>query len=181
MLHLAPDARVALMFGFIRPYKGLDVFLEAVRLAAGRDPAVVGMVAGRPLYDISASRRTATLRRCPVRWDLRFIPREDLATFFAAADVVILPYIDTSDSGCLELAAAFAKPVVVTSTGGMEEAFQRYGNGRVVPPGDAAALAEAMLATYPDRPDASPALNSWEHVASRSEALYVDLLGRTDR
>jgi glycosyltransferase involved in cell wall biosynthesis len=175
LLHIPEGARVALMFGFIRPYKGLDLFLDAVGLASRSDPTVLGVVAGRPLYDVSASRRAADRRGIPVRWDLGFIPRDDVASYFAAADVVALPYVETSDSGVIELAAAFGRPVVVTSAGGMAEAFERYGVGRLVPSGDVAALAEAMLGSY-DPASGSPVLNSWESVATRTESLYRDLL-----
>jgi glycosyltransferase involved in cell wall biosynthesis len=178
LLHIPEDARVALMFGFIRPYKGLDLFLDAVGLASRSEPTVLGVVAGRPLYDISASRRAADRRGIPVRWDLGFIPRDDVASYFAAADVVALPYVETSDSGVIELAAAFGRPVVVTSAGGMAEAFERYGVGRLVPPADAAALADAMVRSY-DNTACSPVLNSWENVATRTEALYRDLLAST--
>jgi D-inositol-3-phosphate glycosyltransferase len=178
LLQLPEDARIVLMFGFIRPYKGLDLFLDAVGLAAQSDPTVLGVVAGRPLYDISASRRAADRRGIPMRWDLRFIPRDNLASYFAAADVVALPYVETSDSGVIELAAAFGRPVVVTSAGGMAEAFERYGVGRLVPPADAAALADAMLGSY-DPTAGSPVVNSWEDAATRTEYLYRDLLAGT--
>ena len=54
---------------------------------------------------------------------LRFIPRGEIALYFAAADVVALPYVDTSDSGVIEMAAAFGTPVVATSAGGLAEAL----------------------------------------------------------
>ena len=176
VLGLPQGARVILMFGFIRPYKGLDPFLDALGIAALNQPSVMGVVAGRPLYDISTSRRVAAERGLPVRWDLRFIPREELAAYFAAADLVALPYTETSDSGVIELAAAFGRPVVVTSTGGMAEAFERYGAGAVVPPGDAAALAEAMVRSYDDHVAELTVPNSWDQVGARTEALYRALL-----
>jgi glycosyltransferase involved in cell wall biosynthesis len=177
-LGIPPRARVALLFGFIRPYKGLEVFLSAIGLASRRNPEVLGLVAGRPLYDISASRDRAEALNLPVRWDLRFIPRDEVARYFAAADVVALPYLDTSDSGLLELAAAFERPVVVSDTGGMAEAFGRYGVGAVVPPRDAEALAGAILADHAADGRTASSGTSWEAAAADTEDVYLRLLRR---
>ena len=171
-LQLPPDSRVALFFGFIRRYKGLDLFLESVRVAQREGHDLIGLVAGRPLYDVS--RRVEQARRdgLPVAWHLRFLAREEIATFFAAADVVALPYIDTSDSGAFELAAGFGKPVVVTDAGGLAEAFARYRYGALVRERTAPAVARALLGPYPPAP-LSRADNTWEAVAARTQAIYA--------
>jgi glycosyltransferase involved in cell wall biosynthesis len=174
-LQLPANSRVALFFGFIRRYKGLDLFLEAVQTAQREGHDLIGLVAGRPLYDIG--RRVEQARRdgLPVAWHLRFIAREEIATFFAAADVVALPYIDTSDSGAFELAAGFGKPVVVTNAGGLAEAFARYRYGAVVFERTPAAVARALLDTYPPAPP-SRGDNTWEAVAARTESIYTQAL-----
>ena len=182
-LGLPPDARVALQFGFIRRYKGLDLFVEAIARGARLDPTLVGVVAGRPLYDVSAVVRDAELRTLPLHFHLRFIPRAELGTYFAAADVVALPYIDTSDSGMLELAAAFDVPVVTSSAGGLAEAFGRYGRGALVPVNDASALAEALVRdhTEPAAGGGGGSGITWDEVAERSVALYAGLLSADRR
>jgi len=174
-LQLPPGSRVALFFGFIRRYKGLDLFLESIQVAQREGHDLIGLVAGRPLYDIARRVEQARREGVPVAWHLRFIAREEIATFFAAADVVALPYIDTSDSGAFELAAAFGKPVVVTNAGGLAEAFARYSYGAVVPERTAPAVARALLGPYPPAP-ASRGDNSWEAVAARTEAIYSEAL-----
>ena len=171
-LQLPPGSRVALFFGFIRRYKGLDLFLESIQLARREGHNLIGLVAGRPLYDIGRRVEQARREGVPVAWHLRFIAREEIATFFAAADVVALPYIDTSDSGAFELAAAFGKPVVVTNAGGLGEAFARYRYGALVPERTAAAVAHGLLGPYPPAP-VSRGDNSWEAVAARTEAIYA--------
>ena len=172
-LQLPPGSRVALFFGFIRRYKGLDLFLESIQVAQREGHDLIGLVAGRPLYDIGRRVEQARREGVPVAWHLRFIAREEIATFFAAADVVALPYIDTSDSGAFELAAAFGKPVVVTNAGGLGEAFARYRYGALVPERTAAAVAHGLLGPYPPAP-VSRGDNSWEAVAARTEAIYAD-------
>jgi glycosyltransferase involved in cell wall biosynthesis len=174
-LQLPPGSRVALFFGFIRRYKGLDLFLESIQVAQREGHDLIGLVAGRPLYDIRRRVEQARREGVPVAWHLRFIAREEIATFFAAADVVALPYIDTSDSGAFELAAAFGKPVVVTNAGGLAEAFARYRYGAVVFERTAPAVAHALLGPYPPAP-VSRGDNSWEAVAARTEAIYAEAL-----
>jgi D-inositol-3-phosphate glycosyltransferase len=175
-LNLPNDAHVVLLFGFLRRYKGVELFLEAMRLVQRSAPGVIGVIAGRPLYDVTAMRRASEREHLPVRWDLRFIPRSEISRYFAAADVVALPYRGTSDSGMIELAAAFRKPVVTTSVGGLGEAFTRYGVGALVPPDDPSALALAMARRYPSDPAPDDASASWEQVAIRHESLYRDLI-----
>lgn len=175
-LGLPSDAHVVLLFGFLRRYKGVELFLDALRLAKRDAPGTVGLIAGRPLYDITAIRRASEREHLPVRWDLRFIPRSELGRYFAAADVVALPYRGTSDSGMIELAAAFRRPVVATNVGGLGEAFGRYGIGALVPPDDAPALARAMTRSYRPEPSPDSASISWEEVAARTEALYRHLI-----
>src|SRR2546430_2686337 len=97
------------------------------------------------------------------------------ARFVAAADVVALPYVDTSDSGAFELAAAFRKPVVVTNAGGLAEAFARYGYGELVPERSAPAVARALMGPYPPAP-APRGDNSWEAVAAQTETTYREAL-----
>lgn len=178
-LGLPARSRVALFFGFIRRYKGLDLFLDSVQLARRDGHDLIGLVAGRPLYDIG--RRVEQARRdgLPIAWHLRFIERDEFATFFAAADVVALPYIDTSDSGAFELAAAFGKPVVVTNAGGLAEAFARYRYGALVEERTAPAVARALLGPYPPAP-LSRDDNSWEAVAARTHAIYTKAMAIHD-
>lgn len=176
LLRLPADAHVVLFFGYLRPYKGLDVLLQALALARRKCPSVVGLIAGRPMYDVSSMRRRAEREGVSLRWDLRYIPRHESGLYFAAADVVALPYVETSDSGMIELAAAFHRPVVVTSAGGLSEAFSRYGFGTVVPERDAAALAEAIVRRYEPVPSSTIVTNSWDDVAGRTESLYGELI-----
>lgn len=174
-LKLPREGTVALFFGFIRPYKGLELFLDALRAAHRNGQPLVGLIAGRPLYDVGPSIERAQRDGLPLASHLRFIRREEIARFFAAADIVALPYVDTSDSGAFELAAAFRRPVVVTDAGGLPEAFARYGYGRVLPERNAAALAEALLASYPE-PLIVAESNSWARVAAQTELVYQQAL-----
>jgi glycosyltransferase involved in cell wall biosynthesis len=160
---------VVLFFGLIRPYKGLDVLLEAWREAR---PDAELWVVGMPRMDASF------IHGPGVRTALRFVSGAELAGAFAAADLVVLPYREIDQSGVLFTALAFGKPLLVSDVGG----FGEIEGAELVPPGDPHALA-AALATLLDDPAklermaaASRALAagpySWDGIARRTLALY---------
>ena len=154
-----------LFFGTIRPYKGLEYLIEAFDAlsdaeVSGFRLAVVGETWEgwtRPLELIAASRH-----RDRITLVNRYVSDEEVTGFFADADAVVLPYLRSSASGPLHIAMSNGLPVIVTSVGGLTEAAADYGGAILVPPGDAAALADALRevperigAQYQDR-------HSWE-------------------
>ena len=130
---------VVLFFGLLRPYKGIDVLLQAWReLPAGAGAEL--WIVGRPRMDIDALLRRRAAGR---RFVSRYVPDAELASFFRRADVVVLPYTRTDrfdQSGVLATALAFVTPMVLSDVGGFGE-VAATGAGLLVPPGDAAALA----------------------------------------
>jgi glycosyltransferase involved in cell wall biosynthesis len=78
-----------------------------------------------------------------VLFDFRFIPDSEIATYFAAADVVLAPYRIEAQSGVALTAFHFARPVIATTVGGLPEVIDGT-NGILVPPEDPAALARAV-------------------------------------
>ena len=78
-----------------------------------------------------------------VRFDFRFIPDSEIATFFAAADVVLAPYRIEAQSGVALTAFHFARPVIATTVGGLPEIIDGS-NGILIPPEDPTALARAI-------------------------------------
>jgi glycosyltransferase involved in cell wall biosynthesis len=172
---------VILFFGLIRPYKGVDVLLEAFRSLSGAELWIVGRPLGVSLDSLRelAARAPGTVRFVP-----RFVSDQELPAYFRRADVVALPHRDAEQSGVLYAALAFAKPVVMSDVGGFGE-VARTGAGVLVPAGDASALAE-RLADLLARPEERERLSeaaaaaaagpySWELVASQTMALYEEL------
>ena len=132
---LGLSGNVALFFGHIRPFKGLDIALEAWKQI--RTNATL-LVAGESWW------RTAAPAVQPnVRFDLRFIPDAEIATYFAAADVVLAPYRSEAQSGVALTAFHFARPVIATSVGGLPDIIDGR-NGILVPPENPEALARAV-------------------------------------
>ncbi|MDQ3770297.1 MAG: glycosyltransferase family 4 protein [Actinomycetota bacterium] len=169
---------VVLHFGLLRPYKGLDVLLEAWRaVAADAELWIVGL----PRMDVSALRAAAPRS---VRWHLRFVGDHEVAAFFRRADLVVLPYRAIDQSGVLATALAFGTPLVLSAVGGFPE-IAATGAAALVPPGDPAALAgeiQRLLGDPVGRERLAAAACaaatgplSWDAIAARTLALYEKL------
>jgi len=145
-LGLAMAEPVVLFFGFVRRYKGLPVLIEALAIARRTLPIRL-VIAGEFWEDELVYRdKVARLNlNDAVRFYNAYVPNNDMATFFAAADIVTLPYLEATQSGVVQLSYAFEKPIIATSVGGMPEAVIHEKTGLLVPPNDASALAEAMI------------------------------------
>jgi glycosyltransferase involved in cell wall biosynthesis len=178
----AVDRPVVLCFGLIRPYKGIDVMIEAFREIEDAELWIVGRPLGMSIGDL---RERAAGMRGTVRFVERFVSDAELPAFFRRADIVALPYRDAEQSGVLYTALAFGKPVLMTSVGGFPE-VAATGAGMLVPPNDARALATALaeLLADPDRRGQLAAASaaaaagpySWDEIGRRTLALYGELL-----
>jgi glycosyltransferase involved in cell wall biosynthesis len=170
--------RAVLFFGLLRPYKGLDVLLDAWRQL---DVDAELWIVGRPRVDIAPLVAGAP---SGVRWVTRYVSDQELAGCFSAAAAVVLPYVETERldfSGVLATALAFGSPSVVSDVGGFGEVAE-VGAARLVPPGEPAELATALsellsdegarlrLAEGARRAAIGP--YSWAEAARRTLALY---------
>jgi glycosyltransferase involved in cell wall biosynthesis len=146
--HAAPrlrrPGRRLLYFGTIRPYKGLEDLIEAFALLpAGYTLTVVGETWEgwtRPAELIAASPAAAR-----IAFVNRYVADAEVNAFFAAADVVVLPYRRSSASGPLHIAMSHGLPVVVTAVGGLAEAAGGYSGAVLVRPADPTELAAAVV------------------------------------
>jgi glycosyltransferase involved in cell wall biosynthesis len=140
---------VALFFGFIRSYKGLMNLLQATaRIPRERD---FQLLVGGEFYEDDAPYRKA-IRELGIADRVvlhdRYIPNEEVADFFSAANVTVLPYVSATQSGIIQIAFNFDCPVITTDVGGLPEVVRAGELGEVVPPEDPAALAEAIAAYF---------------------------------
>lgn len=131
-----------LLFGRIFAYKGLEQLVRAEAVLKDVLPNLRITIAGRG-DDPWAFR---PLMGRPDRYDIRhgFIEDPEVAQLFLDSDIVVLPYTEASQSGVLNLAAAFGKPVIVTDVGELRASVEPNGLGMVVPPGDPERLARAI-------------------------------------
>lgn len=141
------DRRNLLFFGRIMTYKGLPVMLDAAEILK---PTIAGLnlvIAGRgPALDDLRPR----LSDDHVELHDRFIPDPEVAQLFLDTELVVLPYVEASQSGILAVAAAFGRPAIVSDVGEIGELVRATGMGLVVPPGDPTALADAIRRVLTD-------------------------------
>lgn len=175
------EGPVVLCFGLIRPYKGIDVLLDAWR-ELGTDVPGELWIAGMPKMDVSALRAAAP---AGVRWDTRFIGDDLLPAYFERAALVVLPYLQADQSGVLFTALAFGKPLLLSDVGGFPE-MESTGAARIVPAGDARALAQTLAELLGDPQRlaqmgeharaAAQGPYSWDSIAQAHLKLYESLL-----
>ncbi len=164
-----------LFFGAVRPYKGLDTALEAVARLP-RDLDVRLLVTGR--FWEGRERYDAIVESLGIRDRVvirdGYASNEGAALAFSAADAVVLPYRSATQSGVVQLAFAYGKPVVATEVGGLPAAVDHGRTGLLSPPDDPQALATALeeLAVDPHRFDGAIASER----DATSFARYADLL-----
>ena len=178
--------RVLLFFGFIRAYKGLDVLLEAVqRLETDKGYHLV--VVGEFYEDAEKYRPglDALRRRGQLTLVDRYVPNEEVPLYFSAADVVMIPYLSATQSGIIQIAYAFGKPVVATTVGGIPEVVDDRSTGYLVPAGDSDAMADAVRHYFEtaDRGEMAQAIErhnekySWERMVETVEQAWSDVAG----
>jgi glycosyltransferase involved in cell wall biosynthesis len=173
----ATEKPVVLCFGLMRPYKGIDLLLDAWREI---DEAEL-WIAGMPKFDIAPLRRAAPAN---VRFVPRFIDDTELPAYFQRADLVVLPYREIDQSGVLFTALAFGKPLLLSDVGGFPE-VAATGAARTFPAGDVPALRAALrellsdplaLSAMAERVRAAAAgPYSWDEIARRTLGLYRSL------
>src|ERR1700719_388561 len=136
------EEHLILFFGRIWEYKGLEFLIRAEPLITARVPDARILIAGQG-EDFS---RYTRMMVHPDRFIVRneFISEDLAAAYFQRASVVVLPYIEASQSGVIPLAYSAAKPVVATTVGGLPEIVEDGRTGYLVAPRDAAQLADAV-------------------------------------
>jgi len=179
---LFPGEKALLLFGAVRPYKGIDTALEAFARVHAEFPECKLLIAGK-LWE-PWDRYQDQIQRLNIRdhviTHLDYVPAAAVAGYFTAADLVLLPYHHfDSQSGVGATAINFGKPLIVTRTGGLPDFV--LDPQWVVPPGDAAALGEAILNCLSDdrqlenmaRDSAVIAKRlSWPEIVEKTNMIY---------
>ncbi len=169
---LDPEAPVALHFGCVRPYKGLQDLIQAMPEVARLAPGAVLLVAGEFYDPVSQYRKQVTSLGigASVRLEDRYVPNEDVGLMMRAADVVVLPYREATGSGVLPLARAAGVPVVATEVGDLPDAILAGKDGLLVRPRDPGALARAIaeVLSWPRRETGAPPRveREWDSLAA---------------
>lgn len=172
-----PGGRL-LFFGFVRPYKGLDVLLEAMKLL----PDVTGLDIVGDFADSSMKYRAMIesfnlTERVTIREG--YVPDREVEKYFKRCDAVVLPYIEATQSGIAQIAFGFKKPVISTTAGGLSEVVIDGKTGVLCRPSDPEDLASAVKRFYELKGTVDFESNieedrerfSWEHMVGTIEKL----------
>ncbi len=176
-----------LFFGLIRPYKGLRHLIEAM-------PAIIAKTGARLLVVGEFYEESAPYFELADRLGVsdrivfvdRYIANEEVAPYFTAADLVMLPYISATQSAIAQVAVAFDRPMIATRVGGLPEVVSEEKTGFIVPPADPVAMAGAVSRFFDEGWGEKMAPHfeeekkrfSWSSLAGTIEDLYSAVSGR---
>ena len=177
------DRNTILFFGRISPYKGLEYLAEAWKRIreSNKEARLIIAGGGNFYFDISSLRADQR-----VEIHNRHIENAELVRFIQRAAVVVLPYVEATQSGVVMTAYAFNKPVVATSVGALPEVVEDGVTGKVVPPRNPERLASAIMELL-SNPGAGELMKrniakrksgelSWDGIAQESVRVYESAL-----
>jgi len=182
--------KVILRFGYIRPFRGLEYLIAAFPQVVREYADAVLMLAGAT--PASWAKYHRKLELLVTELDLSgkvefsgYVPDEEIPALMGMAEMVVLPYMDITQSGVLHREViAYAKPVVSTNVGGIGEMVRSYQIGRVVPPAEAESLGEAItgllsdpaeMELYHDNALKARRELSWHNIAQLHLKVYEDV------
>lgn len=182
ILEISKEEKVLLFFGFVREYKGLQHIIHAL-------PTIVDKIDDVKLYivgdfDGDKERYLEMIRKNKVEDHVRifdgYIPDNEVEKFFVSSDLVVLPYESATQSGIVQIAYGFRKPVVVTDVGGLPEVVENGKTGYVVESKNTEQLAAAIIKFFEENKAAEFADNvekedykySWERMVEVVEFLW---------
>lgn len=143
------DKRIIIFFGFIRDYKGLDVLIEAFSLVR-KELDVKLIVAGEFYEPEDKYLKLIEKHKLDDAIILKkdFIPTTEVKYYFSASDAVVLPYKSATQSGIVQVAVNFSKPVIAANVGGIGEVIEDDKTGYVVEKENPEKLARAIIRFY---------------------------------
>jgi D-inositol-3-phosphate glycosyltransferase len=152
-LGLPAAAQIALFAGMVRPYKGLDLLLDAVPAVRVACPEALFVVAGqvyegREQYDEQIDRLGVGSEGLRVHFD--YLSMEDLVAHVCAADLVVLPYREIYQSAVLIFAYSFGRAVVATRVGAFPECVEEGESGWLVEADDVGDLQRGLIEALSD-------------------------------
>lgn len=171
-----------LFFGQIADYKGLQYLINAEPIIAKSVPNVKIIIAGSGTF----KEKDYVMNSPHFELNNNYIQDEDVGSFFQRASVVVLPYIEGTQTGIIPIAYAFKKPVVVTDVGSIPEVVENGKTGFIVPSKDSNALAEAIIKLLKDDKlrnemgeNAQRKMKeelSWDKIAEKTIEVYKSVL-----
>lgn len=175
-----------LFFGRIADYKGLPYLIQAETKIAESVPNLKIIIAGAGTF----KEQEYVLQSPHFELNNKYINDNEVSEYFQRASVIVLPYIEGTQTGIIPIAYAFKKPVVVTQVGSIHEVVENGKTGFIVPPKDPDALAEAIIKLLTDdRLRKEMGENayrkmkdelSWNEIAAKTIHVYKTVLNSKD-
>lgn len=173
-----------LYFGRIWGYKGLEYFIKAEPMVANEVENVKFVIAGQG----EAFEKYQEMIVHPNNYEIYnyHIPNQKVTELFQRASLVVLPYLEASQSGVIPVAYAFGKPVIATTVGGIPDVVDNGITGILVPPANSKELADAIVSLLKDdKKRIEMGKNayrkgeeelSWQNIALKTIQVYADTL-----
>lgn len=172
-----------LYFGVVRQYKGLKYLIEAFPMVLKEISDANLLIVGDFWEKEEEYRQMLKDYRIEKSTELinRYVPNEEVGDYFLMADVVALPYISATQSGIVQIAYGFQKPVIVTRVGGLPEVVDEGKTGFTVNPQDSLSLAEGIIKalknaqseTFADNIKTYSEKFSWDHMVDTIESFSM--------
>lgn len=153
LLGIYEDRKLLLFFGFVREYKGLKHLIKAMPEIVKADSSVCLMTVGE--FGEDKDEYMSLIKNSGVENNITvvdgYIPDKGIEKYFASCDLVVLPYESATQSGIVQIAYSFEKPVIATNVGGLPEVVINDKTGYIVEPKNPHALAEAVIRFFKER------------------------------
>lgn len=183
---------VILFFGNLMPSKGIPDLLEAFALVHAKNKDARLVIAGKPTKHIDMGALTQLTSNLGIDgatiFDARYIPMEEVGALMEMASVVVYPYLNSTQSGSLQVAYAFGRPVIATNVGGLPEAVDDGKSGILVPPGSPTDISQAIM-KFVENPKLTAEMGAyakhlsetrfaWDTIARKILSVYRETLDR---
>jgi glycosyltransferase involved in cell wall biosynthesis len=187
--NIGSNSPVILFFGNLMPSKGIPDLLQAFTQVYEKEKRSRLIIAGKPSKHIDLNSLLDLVSRLGIEestvFDTRYIPIDEVGPLMEMASVVVYPYLNSTQSGSLQVAYAFSRPVIATNVGGLPEAVEDGKSGFLVPPESPQDIANAIM-KFIDNPNLTNEMGayakklsetrfSWNSIAKKILKTYQNV------